>query len=245
MKRIIAALISAVFCIGEACSLEIFPGNILLRGMPGERIEKKITLKNESSETVHLALEFSPQEFNKKEYREWIKVSKKSIKIKPKMSKIIKLACEVPSITGELEGSLLIRNVSKKNEVYEIRYRQPIVLQIKGTEVSQVSISDFKIKEDGQNFFIEASVANDGNISVTPKLVCELTSNTGEKINKIFDTGITPIPPQSKQMYTTKFLNGKRIEPSKSMLSLFFHDSDGALKIVTRPIEYQSMEKKQ
>ena len=99
MKLISLAVFSIFLATSALTALEISQEDFYFYGIPGEKIKKTITLKNDCGEAVSVHLYFNAGE--NKEKKQWLGFSKKRFKLKANQSRAIELTCKVPKRARE------------------------------------------------------------------------------------------------------------------------------------------------
>jgi hypothetical protein len=226
-------LLSAIVC--NLAALEVIPEAIVFRGLPGQRLKRAVTLKNEAGERVDVETG-AFMEGGKSGGS--LKVSRKKFRLGPGESRVVWVSCRVPDQKGEAAGGFVVSKRAKGKEWIETRSVHQIYVGVAGTEVTRGEFKNTEARKETGRVRIETVFRNTGNVHIQPKLAAGLERKDGDKIRKIFEGPVVTILPNEEAKFGTVMdLNGYEEIRSSGVVTGFFKNARGEVENVSQIFE--------
>lgn len=177
----------------------------------GGKAKGIFTVVNDGDESVQVVVQ--PENWPRKreavDISSWLKIKPEEFKLGAKGVRKVKYKVRVPKDTeGELMSMVFFATTAPAGRAVNIRTRFGVALYVtvKGTEVLEGEILDFKVKkttskEQREKFHFTALVENKGNVHFRPRGKVIIENGEGKKLDEVEIQYGWPVFPNDKRLY--------------------------------------------
>lgn len=178
---------------------------------PGGKAKGVFTVVNDGDESVQVVVQPENWPRRKKaiDITSWLKIKPEEFKLGAKGVRKVRYKVKVPKeAEGELMSMVFFATTAPAGRAVNIRTRFGVALYvtIKGTEVLEGEISDFKVKkvkskEEKEKLYFTILVENRGNVHFRPRGKVIIEDGEGEKLDEVEVQYGWPVFPENRQLY--------------------------------------------
>ena len=178
---------------------------------PGGKAKGVFTVVNDGDESVQVVVqpENWPRKKEAMDVSSWLKIKPEEFKLGAKRVRKVKYKIRVPKdVEGELMSMVFFATTAPAGRVVNIRTRFGVALYVtvKGTEVLEGEILDFKVKkttskEKREKFHFTALVENRGNVHFRPRGKIIIENGEGKKLDEVEIQYGWPVFPKNRHLY--------------------------------------------
>jgi len=178
---------------------------------PGGKAKGTFTVVNDGDESVQVVVQ--PENWPRKrgaiDISSWLKIKPEEFKLGAKGVRKVKYKVKVPKeAQGELMSMVFFATTAPAGRAVNIRTRFGVALYVtvKGTEVLEGEISDFRVKkvkskEEKEKLYFTALVENRGNVHFRPRGKVVIEDEQGKKLDEVEVQYGWPVFPKNRRLY--------------------------------------------